>query len=293
MKDILPLLQYCLVFVISKCLSLIPLSKLHGIARFYANRAIKKNSKRYAITRKNIQLCLPNYTKVEQQALAIESIHAASKHVVEIPHLFASSHKKCMSYINAVHGAELLDAAASQDNSTMIIGPHIGNSEMIGVYISSKYPICALYKPEKNSYLEKFITTGRVKNGNNLSLLPTNPYGIKRLVMALRQNGMVWISPDHNPDSVSSIDVPFFNLQTPTSILTAKLIKQMQPTVLIAQAIRIEDKFNIIFNEPSTPLVGDLEQITTAVNANLEQCIKQNITQYQWHYDRFRHIQPT
>ena len=91
-----------------------------------------------------------------------------------------------MRYINAVHGAELLDAAASKDNSTMIIGPHIGNSEMIGVYISSKYKICALYKPEKHSYLEKFIIKGRVKNGNNLNLLPTNSYGIKRLVMALR-----------------------------------------------------------------------------------------------------------
>jgi Kdo2-lipid IVA lauroyltransferase/acyltransferase len=271
-----------------RLLALIKLPLAHKIARLITKIAIACNSYSYRLTLKNISLCLPNLKVSQQQQLAQESICETAKLALETPYLLFAKLERTLDYIKQVGGEQHLQAALSQGNGVILLIPHIGNWEMVGWYISAKYPFTAMYKPHLYPALNRIIKPARSKGG--ATLVPTNASGIRALYNALKNNQVIGILPDQNPGSGAHLQVPFFNLSIATSTLTAKLVAKTKATVLIACAIRntTSTGFHLQLHPANPSINTDIARATASVNANIEKCVAANMTQYQWEYNRFK-----
>jgi KDO2-lipid IV(A) lauroyltransferase len=131
---------------------------------------------------------------------------------------------------------------------------------------------------------------GRQRLGT--TALPATAQGVRGLLKALKQNGLVIILPDQNPGKGTGIFVPFFGIAANTPVLPARLANKTHATVISAYAERLPlgKGYHIHF----APMSADIEQndtqlATTSMNADLERLVRGNPEQYWWGYSRFRH----
>ena len=101
----------------------------------------------------------------------------------ETPVLWRRSSSWLQSKIIAVEGESFLREALDNDRGTILLIPHQGNWEVIGLWVATQTAMTSLYQPPKNSLLGDCIKKSRERTG--ATLLPTNVRGVVALLEAL------------------------------------------------------------------------------------------------------------
>jgi KDO2-lipid IV(A) lauroyltransferase len=197
--------------------------------------------------------------------------------------------EKTLALIKSVEGKEHLDAIFERGKGAIVLAPHHGNWEMVGLYLSTLRPMAALYKPPKIKALETYMSAVRGRHGSEL--VPTNKRGVVRLFSILAKQGMVGILPDQVPGGSGGIFAPFMGIEANTVKLVSRLIDRTQCEVVSLCAIRRPngEGFDMVF-KPADPDIysEDLLTSVTAMNKTIEASIASHPEQYQWEYKRFK-----
>ena len=241
------------------------------------------------VTRKNIELCFPELTVTEQQVLIQKSLIETGKLFAEFGIMWEWPTDQTMSLIRSVEGKVYLDDIRMRGKGAMILAPHHGNWEMVGLYLSTLGPMAALYKPPKIEALEHYMSAVRGRHGSEL--LPTDRHGVTRLFTILSEGGMVGILPDQVPGGTGGVFAPFMGVPANTIKLVSRLIQKTGCEVVSLCAMRRPDGagFDMVFR-PVDPEIysADLLTSVTALNRSIEACVRQSPEQYQWEYKRFK-----
>src|SRR5690606_22392065 len=80
--------------------------------------------------------------------------------------------EKALATIRRVEGEELVQEELAQGKGLILLGPHLGNWELVGLYLSSRFKMAALYAPPKLQEFEPFMIERRSRIGSGL--VPTN-----------------------------------------------------------------------------------------------------------------------
>jgi len=282
-------MQSFLINTLLKLTSWLPLSVLHLSGRvigwlFYI---IPNDMRR--VTRINLALCLPEMTTHERRKLEKNSLIEMAKTGLELGPMWIWPKQRCLKLINKIHGQTLLDLAVKRNKGVILAIPHIGMWELIGIYGSSHYPMTSLYRPPRLVALENLMRSGRERFG--ATLVPTDVHGIRRLYKALSKGEMIAVLPDQEPRWGNGVFAPFFNVEAYTATLLSRIAQKSQATVLLAWAERLPygQGFDLHFEDVDAMCYNaDLELATRALNCEVERCVRELPTQYQWHYRRFR-----
>lgn len=271
-----------------RVLSWIPLPLLHKLADVFGALAYALPTETRRVTLINLQRAFPELGQRERRRLARRSIQETLKAGFELGHMWYGSVDHVMSLIAGVQGKAYIDDALASGRSIIYCSPHLGNWELMGLYVSTLAPLTTLYKPPKLTGLNDLIAGARSRGG--AELVATDRAGVVKLTRALQQGASTGILPDQQPRE-GGVFAPFFGHQAYTMTLVSKLAARTNAIVLFTFARRLPagSGFELICM-PADPDIAnaDTTLAAAALNRSVEACVRLAPEQYQWEYKRFR-----
>ncbi len=241
------------------------------------------------VTEKNLSLCFPDMDDEKRAALTKSSLQHLGMTVMEMGYVWFRPVEQLLATITEVHGKEHLEAAVAKGKGLIVLGPHIGNWELGGLYFGYNYAATIMFRPPKSKAFGKLIQHCRERSGG--FLVPTDSSGIKAQLRALKQNKVIAILPDQVPALETGEFAPFFGVPALTARMIASLGNHTGARAIMGYTKRIAgtDEFHLIFEPvPEGFYSGDNLTSLSALNQGLENCVKDAPEQYQWEYKRFR-----
>jgi KDO2-lipid IV(A) lauroyltransferase len=275
-----------------RLLGALPLPLLHGIGVLSGQLFSVVPNRHRRITRRNLELCFPERSERQRALLLRQSLQETGKTFMETALMWCGSSRRILGLVREVEGEEQLQAALQRGKGVILAAPHLGSWELIGHYIAAgkpNAPITCLYKPPLNPSVEAAMREGRSHLG--VKLAPTDVSGVKRLLSVLRGGEVAGILPDQDPSDGSGVFAPFFGIDANTMTLLPRLAAKSGATVLVSYAERLSwgRGYRLHFIPCDEAVNGrDPLAAATALNAAVEQAVRQCPAQYQWSYKRFR-----
>jgi KDO2-lipid IV(A) lauroyltransferase len=275
-----------------RLLSWIPLPLLHKLAQLIGTLVYLLPTETRRVTLINLQRTMPDLSDGERRRLARRSIQETLKAGFELGHMWYGSVEHVMAMIKGVQGKEHIDQALASGRSIIYCSPHLGNWELMGLYVSTLAPLTTLYKPPKLTGLNDLIAGARARAGADL--VATDRAGVVKLTRALQQGASTGILPDQQPRE-GGVFAPFFGHQAYTMTLVSKLAARTNAVVLFTFAKRLPggEGFELICMPADADIANaDTTLAAAALNRSVEACVRLAPEQYQWEYKRFRKRPP-
>jgi len=270
-----------------KVLSKFSLRNQYRIADFVSLLVSTIPNRTAKLIEQNIRICFPELDSRAQRQLCRETIKHSCYSAFELAAVWCWSVEKILA--STVNANICTDFAESQ-KSRIIIVPHLGNWEILILWLAAQCDFMCLYKPQVKESVDQFILKARSRNG--ATMLPVDASGLKQLSRGLKLGKTAMILPDQRPkkDKTRSMS-NFFGIPAPTTPMIHNLCKRMDCDVFIATAFRDVNtfRFNITvealdLNKLTTELQSSLDYLNVAI----EKIIRQEPAQYQWGYSRFK-----
>ncbi|MFK7160746.1 lysophospholipid acyltransferase family protein [Marinospirillum sp. MEB164] len=242
------------------------------------------------VSQVNVELCFPHKTPWERDQLARSALIESAKTMLEMGRMWLAPPQKLLKSVVKVEGYEVIAQLQAEQKPVILLGPHIGQWEIISLWFAQRHPFMAMFAPSKVRELDPLIKSGRERTGARL--VPTDVKGVAALLKSLKKGGAVGILPDQEPDAgQGGVFAPFFGVPALTATLLPKLVSRTQAQVFTALARRLPNGqgYELIFEPADARVYAEDEQVAAAgVNASVEALIAHAPSQYQWAYKRFR-----
>ncbi|NUF77406.1 lysophospholipid acyltransferase family protein [Snodgrassella sp. ESL0323] len=280
-----------LVYFIFFLLALIPLPILQGLGSVLGRLGFYFATSERQRTTKNL-----HFSKLaanDQQAeKLVKSIFAeTAKSGLELSVAWTRSSKHIVSLFKEVHGWEHIEAAIERNEGLLLITPHLGNYDLAGRFLSEKlpFPLTAMYRPPKISWLENVMNSGRVRDNGYTA--PANMLGVKQIVRALKNKQATIVLPDQVPGEGEGVWATFFGQPAYTMTLASRLAVMPEVTPLFFCGERLPHGRGFVLH--IAPLEGTLsgnrEHDAQIINNNVEKWVRRFPSQYLFGYNRYKH----
>jgi Kdo2-lipid IVA lauroyltransferase/acyltransferase len=269
-------------------LSLMPLPVLRFMGRAVGRLLWYSNSGSRKVTEENLLICFPDMPVTERQQLARRSLQHLGIMAMELAYVWHRPVPRILATVKQVEGMEHMRAASAEGKGVILLAPHLGNWEVVGLYASHYFSLTTMFQPPDSPALGQIIQAARERSGS--TLVPTNISGVKALLKALKKGDVVGVLPDQVPPLGSGDFAPFFNIPALTPSMISNLIQRTSARVVLAYARRLESGgFEMVF-EPAPEALYSADPIVslTALNHCIESAVLKIPEQYQWEYKRFK-----
>ena len=283
------MIKNMLILAWLRFLSWLPLGLSRKVGVFIGSLLYITNSRMAQTTKINIQICFPELDKTQQQDLARQSLRETGKTITESGAVWLWPESKVMACIDRVTNKHLLEEAVAGNKGVIILGPHHGNWEVLGLYLGQcgLAPCISLFQKPDNEALAELMLKARMRGG--ATLVPTNNRGVSKLMQGLKEGSIAGILPDQVPNEAGGSFAPFFNRPAFTMTLVSRLIQKTGSKALMGYTKRTEKGFEIVFQQPDPRLFSeDVDISLTGLNASVENVVANEPKLYQWDYKRFR-----
>lgn len=264
-----------------------PLRALHALGGL-AGRLIFLLSPTY---RRNLRANLANALDPETAArLEGRAAAEAGKAVLELPVMWAAPAADVVSLVREVRGWEDVEVARAAGAGLVFLTPHLGCFEITAQFIATRLPIAVLYRIPRQAWLDRLMRTGRSRPG--MTSWPADLAGVRALMKSLRRKEAVGLLPDQAPKAGEGLWLPFFGRPAYTMTLAARLAEGATQVVFVwGERLPRGTGYRLHFSLPCAPLVGDLAERATRINADVEALIRSCPEQYLWGYNRYKRPQ--
>jgi KDO2-lipid IV(A) lauroyltransferase len=210
------------------------------------------------------------------------------KGFMELPAIWFRPLPSVLRLVRGCEGWERVEAAAKQRRPVMLMSPHLGCFELVGLFAATRAPITSLYRPPRIAWLEDILLRGRQQS--QARLVPANLSGVKALLAALRRGEIIGLLPDQAPAEGEGVWADFFGRPAFSPTLPARLAQTADVLPLLSCAERLPwGRGYRIRIEPLQPaLPADRLKAVQALNRAMEALIRRYPTQYLWSYARYK-----
>ena len=284
-----------LVPLIFKILGRLPLGWLRALGSLAGSIMWLSKGRDYRMTVKNLRLCLA-MSEADAHKFALASLRETAKTAAEAGAVWHNDWAWLSQHIVEEEGQQLYAEELTKGKGLIVLGPHLGNWEVVAPYVASMGHLTAMYQPSPIPALDELVLKGRTKL--NISMAPTNRKGISQVLKALQKGSMVGILPDQVPEKDAGGEpVLFFGRPVMTMTFIHSLISRTGCRAVVVFAKRVPGGFKLI-TLPAAPEIysADLAESMLGLNKTVEACVTLAPAQYQWEYNRFRwlpaHLRP-
>lgn len=274
-------------------------------AQFYVGKLLGKllylsGKNRRRLAAYNINLCFPNKTKAEQQALLKEHFANLGIGIIETGIVWWGSHRKTpqkarekglVTYLGLEHVQQALDSG----RAVIFLTPHFTHLEMTPLFISFITKYHPVYRPHNNALMDYLIKKGRaipsyneelkvIENANPISNADT-----RQMLKILKSGEHMILLPDQRYRSKNRVEVPFFGHMAKSNPATSKIAK-LTNCLVVPTFTRRLDKLN--YQTTFLPALEDFpsddnKADTIRLHKLYEEEIKANPAQYLWVHNRW------
>jgi len=263
----------------------LPLSVLHRLGALLGWLSYL-SSKRYAARlRENLGNAGLAHSAAESRKLLHANIREMGKGVMELPWVWRRPFATVVASVRQCHGLEHFEAAHALGKGVIVLTPHIGCFEVIGLYIAARLPMTCMYRPPRQKFLDTMMHEGRGRG--QMKLAPTDLGGVRQLLKALKKGQVIGVLPDQVPGNGEGEWAPFFGRPAYTMTLIGRLVESSGAAVVLCHSERLPrgEGYALHF----TPLSFDAaSSIPGQMNAALEALIRNHPEQYLWSYNRYK-----
>ena len=268
--------------------ALLPLSMARGLGRFLARLYWPFGGRSRKVTELNIAAAFPDLTPPEQERLARQSIASTAELLAEMGHIWLKPWESVANLIVHVSGVELVTTALAEGRGVILLGPHLGNWEIAGIYSASLGRMISLYQPPKIKGLEAIVQKARQSSGGKM--VSTDRRGLATLFRHLKGGGMSALLPDQAPADINSgQNSLFMGVSCFTGTLTSNMLQRTGAVAVFGYARRVPGGFSMHYEAAEEDIYdADIAVSLAALNRGVERCVRSCVEQYQWEYKRFR-----
>ena len=233
----------------------------------------------------------------------VGAVAQTGRMVAEIPKLWTSDQGKPQSQQQSgkqvpfvwdqTSTITCIEAAYQKGKGVIFLTPHLGCFEIVAQALALQFsaqhgPLTVLYRPARKAWMAQLVANSRDRPG--LIAVPTNLFGVRQMIKALRKGEAVGLLPDQVPPDGMGQWSGFFGKDAYTMTLAARLAAQTGATVLVGWGRRLPwgRGYEIHFHEIHQGLDGDLATAVQRMNTEMEALIRACPSQYLWGYGRYK-----
>ena len=281
-----PLVRLALVLL--WMLHFLPLSLLARIGRGLGAVLYRLAHKRRRIALRNLELCLPQQTAAEREALAREHFKLLARSLLERGVLWHASTARVKRLIHVEGDIGLADRS---DTPVMWLVPHFVGLEVAGaaVQLFQNTAGIDIYQPQRSAVFDAALKKGRLRFGRGEAY--PRSVSIRVLMKRIKEGLAFFNMPDQDFGPKDATFVPFFGVSACTLLAPSRMARlmHMQVQPVIVTLLPAGEGWRVRFLDPLPGWpTADAQADTAALNAWLEQQILQQPAQYLWVHKRFK-----
>lgn len=233
----------------------------------------------------NLELCFPELSAAERAQLLRANFAALGISLFEMATGWWGPERR-LHGLGRVVGREHLDAALAKGRGVILLQGHFLTTDIGGQLLGLSIPFTATYAPPKNPVMRNLTERLRGRHVAN----QIHHERVRDIVRELQANRVVWHGPDQSPSRRTSVEAPFFDHPTLSSVSTAKLARVSGAAVIPYQPVRLADGRYELRLEPALENFPgeDIGVATRRVNDVIERHIRAAPEQYLWAHKRFK-----
>ena len=243
---------------------------------------------RRAIVRRNIELCFPELSPVERDALAYEHFKALGMTLIEMGLGRWASDRHLLS-ITKLHGIEHVREALDSGRGVILLSAHFTTLEIMGRVLSLNMPpFDAVFRRNRSEFMTELQRTGRERSAEST----IEKRDIKKVVRSLRNNRAVWYAPDQSYNRKGSKAIAFFGIPAMHTTATSTLARLGNAVVIPFFPRRLADSTYELtllpaFEDfPSEDPVADTKRYVDLLEQHIRSCPEQ----YFWIHRKFKDL---
>ncbi|MDH4284264.1 MAG: lysophospholipid acyltransferase family protein [Gallionellaceae bacterium] len=221
----------------------------------------------------------------ELRKLLRNSVAEAGKSITELPWVWRRPVSEVLGKVRQCHGREYFDEARSSGKGIIVLTPHLGCFEIIGLYVAAEMPMTCMYSTPKRAWMDEVIRGGRQRG--QMKLARADIGGVRTLFKALKRGEAIGLLPDQVPSHGEGEWADYFGRPAYTMTLAGRLFESSGARVLLSYVVRRPhgEGYDIHFS-PLELKPGI--SVSRQINSALEKIIRTCPAQYLWSYNRYK-----
>lgn len=221
----------------------------------------------------------------ELRKLLRASVAETGKSISELPWVWRRPVAEVLANVRQCYGRAYFDEARRSGKGLIVLTPHLGCFEIIGLYVAAEMPMTCMYSTPKRAWMDEVIRGGRQRG--QMFLARADIGGVRTLFKALKRGEAIGLLPDQVPAHGEGEWSDFFGRPAYTMTLAGRLLESSGASVLLSYVVRRPrgEGYDIHFAplelKPGTP-------VTRQINFALEKIIRTSPAQYLWSYNRYK-----
>jgi KDO2-lipid IV(A) lauroyltransferase len=267
---------------------LLPRHAALGIGRFFGRLAERLAGDRKAVARRNIELCFPDLSTAERDALATRHFEALGMMLVEMG-LGRWASDAAHVKMARLDGLEHLNAALNRGKGVILLSAHFTTLEISGRVLAMNCPpFDAVFRKNRSEFITELQRTGRERSAADT----IEKRDIKKMVRRLREGRAVWYAPDQSYDRKGSEVISFFGIPSMHTTATSTLARLGDAVTLPFFPRRMPDGSYVhtilppLADFPSDDPARDTEQYVAVLEEHIRRCPEQ----YFWVHRKFKSL---
>ena len=262
-------------------------------AALAAGRAIGRlahaaGGKRRAVVRRNIELCFPDLTATERNAMARRHFDALGMMLIEmgLGRWASTSH---LQSITRLVGAEHVNDALATGRGVILLSAHFTTLEISGRILAQAIPpFDAVFRKNRSDFMTELQRSGR-----EVSAATTiEKRDIKKMVRSLRAKRPVWYAPDQSYSRKGSEIIVFCGVPSMHTKATSTLARLGNAALVPFFPRRLpESSYELVLlpaldNFPSGDPAADTRRYVQLLEERIRSCPEQ----YFWIHRKFKDL---
>ena len=271
-----------------RALCLLPHRLALSIGRLPGRLVHRIGGSRRAVVRRNIELCFPDLTAAEHDALVYRHFEALGMMLIEMGLGRWASDKHLLS-ITKLTGIEHVTNALESGNGVILLSAHFTTLEIMGRVLSLNMPpFDAVFRRNRSEFMTELQRTGRERSAE----FTIEKRDIKKMVRSLRKGRAVWYAPDQSYSRKGAEVISFFGVPAMHTTATSTLARLGNATVVPFFPRRLPDS---TYELMLMPALQDFPSDDAAADTRryvdlLEQHVRTCPEQYFWIHRKFKDL---
>ncbi|PAU87887.1 lipid A biosynthesis lauroyl acyltransferase [Pseudomonas sp. WN033] len=261
---------------------LLRLGRVLGWAMYHLMR------ERRSIARINLQLCLPDWSEAQREALVRENFANYGIALFEMAMAWWWPPKR-LARLAHIEGLEHLQQAAAEGRGVVLMSLHFTTLEIGAALLGQAVTIDGMYREHDNAAFDFVQRRGRERH--NADAKAVEREDVRSMLKSLRAGRAIWYAPDQDYGRKASIFVPLFGVPAATVTATSTFARLGKALVVPFTQVRLDDGsgYRLVVHPPLEDFpAGDDHVDALRINQWVEQAIHEHPEQYMWVHRRFK-----
>ena len=234
--------------------------------------------------RANLALCMPELDDTQRDALLRENFRDVGIGLFEFARAWWGDATP-MRRSARIEGLEILRALQAEGRGVLLVSGHFMTLEMCGRLLCDHVDLAGMYRKHRSPVMEWAVLRGRLRYASAM-------FGngdTRAAIRHLKRGGFLWYAPDQDMRGKDTVFAPFFGIPAATITATHQFSRMTGCAVVPFFHRREGERYVLRIGQPLAPFpTEDAVADTSAVNAAIEDMVREAPSQYLWLHRRFK-----